>query len=151
MRAKGARNNQTSTFPIAPFATRRLYLVYTPERKEVALSSRRPPRGGPQRSSPGGSGSDDSPAQTTLGLLLQRALEAQQQPQVPAEPVSEEEKHPFKPCYDCWHAVTFRGEHGPMARCDEDLWLRPAQTVAELNENKIKRWYVDCPAYDDSE
>ena len=115
------------------------------------MSSRRPPRGGPQRSSSGGSGSDDSPAQTTLGLLLQRALEAQQQTQVPAEAVPEEEKRPLKPCYDCWHAVTFRGEQGPMARCDEDLWLRPAQTVAELNENKIKRWYVDCPAYDDSE
>jgi hypothetical protein len=38
-----------------------------------------------------------------------------------------------------------------MARCAKDLWVRAAFTYEDLNANRIRRWYGDCPAYDDSE
>ena len=131
------------------------------------MSSRRPPRtpgGGAPRGpgsaprSGGAGGGDDTPAQTDLGLLLQRAL-AQQTAEAPApeqEPAAEagaaEAARETKLCANCWNALTFKDERGRhMARCAKDLWVRPAFTYDELNSNKVRRWYADCPEYDDSE
>jgi hypothetical protein len=102
-----------------------------------------------------GSG-DDAPAQTNLGLLLQRALAAQQstgaaEQEKPAEPGPEPEPG-TKYCADCWNALTFKDERGrQMARCAKDLWVKPAVTYEELNSHRVRRWYADCPEYDDSE
>ena len=120
------------------------------------MSSRRPPRTPGPRFGPnpvGGAG--DSPAQTNLGLLLQRAMEAAQQP-AQEEPDAEQEEaaelRETQLCANCWHATTFKDERGrTMARCALDLWLKPAFTVEDLNANKIRRWYANCPEYDDSE
>ena len=47
---------------------------------------------------------------------------------------------------------TFKDDRGAtMARCGQDLWVRPAFTLEDLNANRIRRWYADCPRYDDSE
>ena len=125
------------------------------------MSSRRPPRAprdGPRApgstASPGAS--DDAPAQTNLGLLLQRALEAQQSAQAaaPEEPAVAEEAQSAgtKLCANCWNALTFKDESGrQMARCAKNLWVKPAFTYEELNSHKVRRWYADCPEYDDSE
>jgi hypothetical protein len=103
-------------------------------------------------------GADDSPAQTNLGLLLQRAMQAAQQSAEPGEQTAEaqedqaEELRQTQLCANCWHAVTFKEEGGrTMARCELDLWVQSAYTVEELNAHKIRRWYANCPEYDDSE
>jgi hypothetical protein len=58
----------------------------------------------------------------------------------------------LKLCANCWNAVTFKDDGGRhMARCAKDLWVKPAVTVEELNSNRLRRWYGDCPEYDDSE
>lgn len=124
------------------------------------MSSRRPSRpGGPPRghgNSPS-SGGDDSPAQTNLGLILQRAMEAAQQTAQAADPQDagydeSEAAQQTKLCANCWNAITFKNQTGrAMARCAKDLWIKPAYTLEELNTNKIRRWFVDCPEYDDSE
>ena len=126
------------------------------------MSSRRPPRapggGGSRGFTPPSSGpADSAPAQTALGELLQRALAAAQQAEAPeqAQPrerVEVEQARDTKLCANCWNALTFKNEQGQMmARCSLDLWVKPAFTVDDLNKNKIRRWYADCPMYDDSE
>ncbi|MGH2371023.1 MAG: hypothetical protein ACRDI2_22835, partial [Chloroflexota bacterium] len=98
------------------------------------MSSRRPPRAprGPTR--PSTSGGDDSSAQTDLGLLLQRALAAQQtaeapEQEKPAEPVETEAGQGTQFCADCWNALTFKDADGrQLARCAKDLWVKPAYT-----------------------
>ena len=118
------------------------------------MNPRRPGRG------PGGSrdgGSEDNPAQTNLGLLLQRALQQQaaQSTQPAIEPEEVEEAVvdlETKVCANCWNALTFKDDRGvTMARCGQDLWARPSYTAEDLNANRIRRWYADCPRYDDSE
>jgi hypothetical protein len=120
------------------------------------VNPRRPSRGPGGQRDGGGSGSEDGPAQTNLGLLLQRALQQQaQQSEQPA--VAEDEVEDavldteMKPCANCWNALTFKDERGTMTRCAQDLWVRPAFTLDDLNANRIRRWYADCPRYDDSE
>jgi hypothetical protein len=119
------------------------------------MNPRRPGRG-PGGSRDGG-GSEDSPAQTNLGLLLQRALQQQaaQSTQPAVEPDEVEDAvvdTETKLCANCWNALTFKDERGvTMARCGEDLWARPSYTAEDLNANRIRRWYADCPRYDDSE
>ena len=123
------------------------------------MNPRRPGRtsGGPPRDAGGGGGSDDNPAQTNLGLLLQRALQqqAQQSTQPAVEPEQVEEAiedRETKLCANCWHALTFKDDQGKtMARCDKDLWVRASYTTDDLNANRVRRWYADCPEYDDSE
>lgn len=123
------------------------------------MSSRRPPRTpGPRTGANPVGGADDSPAQTNLGLLLQRAMQAAQQSAEPGEQGPEQEQldaeelRETQLCANCWHAITFKDEHGRMmARCELDLWLKPAYTVEELNGNKVRRWYANCPGYDDSD
>ncbi len=128
----------------------------------LTLSSRRPPRGpgGEGRKGPPPATADDTPAQTNLGLLLQRALQAAQQTaQEERETVKEkkareeaEAGRETQLCANCWHAVTFKDEQGRlMARCAKDLWVKPFYTVEELNANKVRRWYAVCPEYDDTE
>ena len=57
-----------------------------------------------------------------------------------------------KPCADCWNALTFKDAGGrQMARCAKDLWVKASVTVEELNGHRVRRWYADCPEYDDSE
>jgi hypothetical protein len=123
------------------------------------LTSRRPPRTpGPRFGSNPAGGADDSPAQTNLGLLLQRAMQAAQQTgetgeqaAVEQEEIAEELRE-TELCANCWHATTFKDDQGRMmARCAKDLWLRPSFTIDELNNNRVRRWYANCPAYDDSE
>ena len=130
------------------------------------MSSRRSPRGpgggprGPFNPSP--AGNDDSPAMTNLGALLQQAMAAQQTTQQTAEaperePEAEAEAEAVvplgvKPCADCWNALTFKDAGGrQMARCAKDLWVKASVTVEELNGHRVRRWYADCPEYDDSE
>ena len=85
---------------------------------------------------------------TNLGALLQQALAAQQTTQQPVEVPMEGTTH----CADCWNALTFKDEGGrQMARCSRDLWVKASVTLEQLNAHKVKRWYVECPAYDDSE
>ena len=122
------------------------------------MNPRRPgrPGGGQSRDGGGGSSQEDSPAQTNLGLLLQRALQqAQQSTEAGVEPQEVEEAvedRETKLCANCWNALTFKDESGrTMARCGKDLWVRPAFTLEDLNANKVRRWYADCPEYDDSE
>jgi len=122
------------------------------------LSSRRPPRApGPRFGSNPAGGADDAPAQTNLGLLLQRALEAAQQTSEVGEAGvrDEQEGGEFREtqlCANCWNASTYKDETGKaMARCTKDLWIKASFTLEELNGNKIRRWYADCPGYDDSE
>lgn len=105
--------------------------------------------------SPAGAG-DDTPAQTNLGLLLQRALAAQQTTEAPEQeqPVlpAEEPGKGTKLCADCWNALTFKDDAGrQMARCALDLWVKPAYSYEDLNNHRVRRWHADCPAYDDSE
>jgi hypothetical protein len=120
------------------------------------VNPRRPGRSQGQRDS-GGSGGEDSPAQTNLGLLLQRALQQAQQtstqPGVEQEDVIEAvEDRETKLCANCWNALTFKEPDGrTMARCGKDLWIRPAFTLDDLNAHRVRRWYADCPEYDDSE
>jgi hypothetical protein len=38
-----------------------------------------------------------------------------------------------------------------MARCAKDLWVRHSFTLEDLNANRVRRWYANCPEYDDSE
>ena len=120
------------------------------------MNPRRPGRGPGGRDS-GGSGGDDNPAQTNLGMLLQRALQQAQQtstqPAVEQEDVEEAiEDRETKLCANCWNALTFKeGEGRTMARCGKDLWIRPAYTLDDLNAHRVRRWYADCPEYDDSE
>jgi len=122
------------------------------------VNPRRPGRGpgGSQREGAGGGGGDDNPAQTNLGLLLQRAL--QQQAQQTTQPVEAEaleeaiEDRETKLCANCWNALTFKDDGGRMmARCGKDLWVRVSYSVEDLNANRVRRWYADCPEYDDSE
>ncbi len=127
------------------------------------MSSKRPPRapgGGAPRgpvNPPHSGGADDAPAQTNLGLLLQQALARQQTAEAPPQeqaPEAEEAEQArgTKLCADCWNALTYKDEQGrQMARCAKDLWVKPAFTYDELNSNKVRRWYADCPEYDDSE
>jgi hypothetical protein len=97
---------------------------------------------------------------TNLGALLQQALAAQQTAQQTAEAPeeaaateeAEETGRGLKPCADCWNALTFKDATGrQLARCAKDLWVKPSVTYEELNNHKVRRWYVDCPEYDDSE
>ena len=124
------------------------------------MSSRRPPRTPGPRFGPtpasGGGAADDSPAQTNLGLLLQRAMEAAQQSSATTDAAetqeAAEELRETQLCANCWNATTFKDERGRMmARCAKDLWVRPAFTLDELNGNGVRRWYANCPEYDDSE
>jgi hypothetical protein len=127
------------------------------------VNPRRPSRapGGASRGSGGNPASgDDSPAQTNLGLLLARALkEAEQAQQVEAADVDTaddgvlaDEDLETKLCANCWNALTFKDDSGHMlARCEKDLWVKESFTVQDLNTHRIRRWYIDCPAYDDSE
>jgi len=124
------------------------------------LNPRRPSRGqgGPSRGSGGNPNhGDDTPAQTNLGLLLQRALQqAQQSAQTDAEDhgavTDAIDDRETKLCSNCWNAVTYKGDTARMmARCSKDLWIRPSFTLDELNAHKVRRWYADCPEYDDSE
>lgn len=86
-----------------------------------------------------------------LGLLLQQALR-EQKPAAPAEErEADEAPAPVKPCADCWHAKTFRRDGVSMARCELDLWVKPVITNADLNGNIVRRWYADCPEFDDSD
>ena len=86
-----------------------------------------------------------------LGLLLQQALREQKPAVEAVTPEETEPAAPAKPCADCWHAKVFRREGVSMARCELDLWIKPVITDTELNDNAVRRWYVDCPEYDDSE
>ncbi len=125
------------------------------------MTAKRPPRspGGGARGpfgSPGGG--DDTPAQTNLGLLLQRALQQAQQRAEPEEASAAAEAEPAREqrelqlCANCWNAQTFKDASGRlMARCAKDLWVKPVFTYEELNSNKIRRWYASCPEYDDSD
>jgi hypothetical protein len=97
---------------------------------------------------------------TNLGALLQQALAAQQTAQQPAEApaeeaaaeAEEEERRESGLCADCWNALTFKDSEGrQLARCGKDLWVKTSYSYDELNNNKIRRWYADCPEYDDSE
>jgi hypothetical protein len=99
---------------------------------------------------------------TNLGALLQQAMAAQQTTQQTAEaperePEAEAEAEVVvplgvKPCADCWNALTFKdGDGRQMARCAKDLWVKASVTVEELNGHRVRRWYADCPEYDDSE
>jgi hypothetical protein len=125
------------------------------------LNPRRPSRapGGASRGPSGGSNlGDDSPAQTNLGLLLQRALKEAEQSAQTAETVEPEdvveaiEDRDTKLCANCWNALTFKEDSGRMmARCAKDLWVRPTYSVEDLNTNRVHRWYADCPEYDDEE
>lgn len=125
------------------------------------MTPKRPnrPQSGGGRGPAAPSSDDDSPAQTNLGLLLQRALQAAQVQQTETEPETSQEEeepaisaHETKLCADCWNAITFKDERGrQLARCSKDLWVRAAFTYDELNNNKIRRWYADCPEFDDSE
>jgi hypothetical protein len=107
--------------------------------------------------SPSTSGQDsDAPAQTNLGLLLQQALAAQQTAEAAeAEKPAEEPEAPAREtnaCADCWNALTFKDAEGrQMARCAKDLWVKPFVTYEELNNHKVRRWFITCPEYDDSE
>ncbi|MGH2370889.1 MAG: hypothetical protein ACRDI2_22150, partial [Chloroflexota bacterium] len=70
----------------------------------------------------------------------------------PDEPVETEAGQGTQFCADCWNALTFKDADGrQLARCAKDLWVKPAYTYEELNSHKVRRWYADCPAYDDSE
>lgn len=133
-----------------------------PQPQEIFLNPRRPSRGpGGASRGPGNNptrSSDDSPAQTNLGLLLQRALEAaKQQPEAeqtvaPEEAAEAVEERETKLCANCWNALTFKDDSGRhMARCAKDLWIKPSFAVDDLNKNRVRRWYADCPAYDDEE
>lgn len=99
---------------------------------------------------------DDTPAQTNLGQLLARALAAQQtaeapEQEKPAEPAEEPGKD-TRLCADCWNALTFKDASGrQMARCAKDLWLKPAYSYEDLNNNRVRRWHAECPEYDDTE
>jgi hypothetical protein len=97
---------------------------------------------------------------TNLGALLQQALAAQQTAQQPAEAPAEEAPEAAEAegsrksglCADCWNALTFKdGEGRQLARCGKDLWVKTSFSYDDLNNNKIRRWYVSCPEYDDSE
>lgn len=125
------------------------------------MTPRRPSRapGGASRG-PGGSPGpgDDTPAQTNLGLLLQRALQEAQQHAQTAQTVEPEEveeaveERETKLCANCWQALTFKDDQGRMmARCGMDLWVKASFPIEDLNNNRIRRWYADCPAYDDTE
>ena len=107
----------------------------------------RPPTGNEPDASSGGGG-----AFGNLGVLIQQALREQKPAAAPAE-VSEPEEAapPLKPCADCWHAKVFRRDGVSMARCELDLWVKPVVSNSELNANSVRRWYADCPEYDDSE
>lgn len=120
------------------------------------MNPRRPGRSqGPRES--GGSAGEDGPAQTNLGLLLQRALQQAQQtsaqPAVePEEVIEAVEDRETKLCANCWNALTFKESDGrTMARCGKDLWIRAAFALDDLNAHRVRRWYADCPEYDDSE
>ena len=97
---------------------------------------------------------------TNLGALLQQALAAQQTAQQPAEAPAQEapadaeaEESPRDGlCADCWNALTFKDNERTAAG---PLWQGPVGQdliqLRQLNNNKIRRWYVSCPEYDDSE
>jgi hypothetical protein len=130
------------------------------EHREERLNPRRPPRGpGGASRGPGGPPprDEDTPAQTNLGLLLQRALQQAQQSEAqptvePEDVATAVEDFETKLCANCWNALTFKDDQARMmARCAKDLWVKPAFTTQELNNNKVRRWYADCPEYDDSE
>ena len=85
-------------------------------------------------------------------------MQAAQQSAEPAEETAEAEQQEAielqdtQLCANCWNAATFKDERGrTMARCAKDLWVRPAFSVEDLNGNKVRRWYANCPEYDDSE
>jgi hypothetical protein len=87
-----------------------------------------------------------------LGVVLQQALREQRPAVVPAaSPEPDEPELPSKPCADCWHAKVFRRDGTTVARCELDLWVKPVVSNTELNSNAVRRWYADCPEYDDSE
>lgn len=106
----------------------------------------RPPSGSEPDAAAGGSPFGN------LGVLIQQALR-DQKPAAPApEAVGPEESPlPIKPCADCWHAKVFRRDGVSMARCELDLWVKPVIPNKDLNSNDVRRWYADCPEYDDSE
>jgi len=95
--------------------------------------------------------------ETTVGAALKAALQAQarQEAAAPAAAPQEEDKQPTataKRCADCWHATTFRGPDGQLcARCELNLWTRPWYSLDDLNNDRVRRWYKDCPEYDDSD
>ena len=127
------------------------------------MNPRRPSRapGGASRGTGGNQSSDDSPAQTNLGLLLQQALkQAQQNAEVAQTEQTDDsdearnalENRAAKPCANCWNALTAKDTDGRMmARCGKDLWVRASYTLEDLNGDRVRRWYADCPEYDDTE
>src|SRR5215203_533529 len=106
------------------------------EDREEGVNPRRPSRapGGASRGQGGSNSSnDDSPAQTNLGMLLQRALkEAEQAQQVEAADIDTaddgivaDDEIATKLCANCWNALTFKDDSGNMlARCEKDLWVK---------------------------
>jgi len=118
-------------------------------------SGSRPPSG--LSPMPSASGQDDSGSLGTLGVLLQRAQAAQRAQQdqakdTEAAPVEAEVvETDRRQCADCWHAIAFKRDGVSLARCDKNLWVKPTITAVDLNAHAVRRWYIDCPEYDDSE
>jgi len=84
-------------------------------------------------------------------------MEAAQQSSATADDAAEtqeeaEELRETQLCANCWNATTYKDNSGKMmARCAKDLWVKPTFTLDDLNGNRIRRWYANCPEYDDSE
>lgn len=86
-----------------------------------------------------------------LGFLLQQALKEQDPDKDATATLTEETDVSKKDCADCWHAKVFRRDGLSMARCSLGLWVKPVITDEQLNSGSVRRWYADCPEYDDSE
>jgi hypothetical protein len=85
-------------------------------------------------------------------VYIQQALREQKPATAPPEASEPDEAAPpLKPCAECWHAKVFRRDGVLVARCELDLWVKPVLSNVELNANAVRRWYADCPEYDDSE
>ncbi|CAA9300359.1 MAG: hypothetical protein AVDCRST_MAG77-5943 [uncultured Chloroflexi bacterium] len=91
-------------------------------------------------------------------MLLQRALKDAEQTAQSADSVAPQnameaiEERDTKLCANCFNAKTFKDtDSRMMTRCAQDLWLRPAYTLEDLNNNRVRRWHADCPEYDDEE
>ena len=84
---------------------------------------------------------------------MEAAQQSSQTSDQPAETEEEaEELRETQLCANCWNASTFKDDGGRMmARCAKDLWVRNSFTLEDLNGNRVRRWYANCPEYDDSE
>ena len=90
--------------------------------------------------------------ETNLGSLLKRALASEQAASSPKITASSESEQEPQHCADCWHATTFNDKRGnTMTRCEKNLWVRPVYSYDELNRDRVRRWHVVCPEYDDSD